>query len=98
MSSVALVLTAASLALTPPVDLKLADGPLTIPSTAPGMMCGADTDPQFVRFVPEAPAVGGHNALLRLISEPAGGAKTSSAPPASLRACKEMLTRNGAPR
>ena len=90
MSSVALVLTAASLALTPPVDLKLVDGPLTIPSTAPDVMCSADMDPQFVRFVPAAPAVTGHNALLRLISEPRG-----NAPRGVPRACKEMLTRNG---
>ncbi len=103
MSSVAIFLTVGSLALTPPVDLKLipASQALT-PSGAAQVegVCGPQFDPQFVRFVPEAPSQAG-DGLLRLISNPEHRAGPTSAGirhPGDLAGCEQMLLTRFAPR
>ena len=71
MLSVAMILTAASLATAPPVSLKLSPSPHILAAAARGEGgCGPQFDPQFVHYVPPAPAAG-HDGLFRLISSPA---------------------------
>jgi hypothetical protein len=103
MSSVAIFLTVGSLALTPPVDLKLTPAPQVSSTSAAAQVegvCGPQFDPQFVRFVPEAPSLAG-DGLLRLISNPerrAGRAGAESSQPSGQAGCEQMLLTRFAPR
>jgi hypothetical protein len=103
MSSVAIILTAGSLALTPPVDLNLTPGSLAMTPSAFAQVegvCGPQFDPQFVRFVPEAPPQAG-NSLFRLISNPEHRASPTRAGirhPGDLAGCGQMLLTRFAPR
>ena len=97
MSSVAIFLSAASLALTPPVDLQPGSSTLKSSSAAPvGGACGPQFDPQFVRFVPAAPSLSG-DGLLRLVSSPERRTSRTEAGlfrPGDLAGCEQMLTRS----
>jgi hypothetical protein len=96
MLTMAMTFAAASLALVPPVDTQLSQARLIAPREMGRATCGAQFDPQFVRFVPGA-ASSSHNPLLRLISQPLGAADVATKTFGERESCKTMLTRN-APR
>jgi hypothetical protein len=63
----------------------------------PHANCGSQLDPQFVRFVKEAPS-SPRNPLLRLISKPDGEARNASKDFGGRNLCKRELTRFGSSR
>jgi len=88
----AATLAAATLSLTPVFADSAVDNHPAAPTSlwAPARpVCGRQFDPQFVRFVPPAPA-SGRNPLLRLIAGPGDPVRLHDLP----GSCKRMLTRN----
>jgi len=88
---VAASLSVAHLSLTPVADdHTAADLAAPMGLWAPARpVCGRQFDPQFVRFVPPAPA-SGRNPLLRLIAGPGEAVRLHDLP----GSCKRMLTRD----
>jgi len=103
MSSVAIFLTAASFALTPPADLKRSPAPQPPTSSAVTRVAGAcapQLDPQFVHFVPAAPAQA-DDGLFRLISNPEHRVSQTNAGDrhlGRLAGCEQMLLTGYVPR
>jgi hypothetical protein len=87
VSTLGIVLAAASVAATPPSGLQ---GLETWPFDAPSS-CRSSIDPRFVQFVPSAPS-SGSNPLFRLIADPAQEMK-AALPVGGVNACKADLTR-----
>ena len=91
MSSVAMILTAASLAMTPVADLKHSPPPHVLAAAARGEGgCGPQIDPSFVRYVPAAPSAG-HNGLFRLISDPGSQSNQAALFVSRRTGCERML-------
>jgi hypothetical protein len=103
MSSVAIFVTATSLALAPPVDLKLTPASLARASLIASRgeaLCGPRFDPQFVRYVPGATSQA-RDGLFRLISNPDHGASRTEASAQGLAGpsnCHQTLLTSYAPR
>ncbi len=94
-------LAVGSLALVPPVDVRVADAPRSASTAArtsapPTRDCGRQLDPSFVHYVPPAPG-SGRNPLLRLVSSPTlatGAAIVSPGRPMSSCRTTPLLTLN----